>query len=111
MALGFFLSALFVKYRDASYIWEVLLQAGFYATPILYPISLVAPKFQKIIMLNPMSQIVQDFRWAFVSHETLSSWKVLGTPAFVIPFLLIIILVFISIKYFKSQAKNFAENI
>lgn len=110
-ALGFFLSALFVKYRDASYVWEVLLQAGFYATPILYPLSIVAEKFQKILMLNPMAQIIQDSRWAFISHETLSSWKVLDMPFLFVPFVIIIGFVFLAIKYFKSQAKYFAENI
>ena len=111
IALGFFLSALFVKYRDASYVWEVLLQAGFYATPILYPLAIIATKYQKFIMLNPMAQIIQDSRWAFISHETLSSWKVLNKPLLLIPFLIIIAFVFVSIKYFKSQAKYFAENI
>lgn len=111
MALGFFLSALFVKYRDTSYIWEVLLQAGFYAVPIIYPLSLVATKYHPYLMINPMTQIIQDSRWAFVSHDTLSSWKVLSMPYLLIPFLIIIVLVFIAIKYFKSQAKYFAENI
>lgn len=111
MALGFFLSALFVKYRDASYVWEVLLQAGFYATPILYPLTLVAEKFRPYIMLNPMAQIVQDGRWAFVSHETLSSWKVLSLPYLLIPYVIILAFVLLAYKYFKSQAKNFAENI
>lgn len=111
MALGFFLSALFVKYRDASYVWEVILQAGFYATPILYPLSIVASKFQPFIMLNPMAQMIQDFRWAFVSHETLSSWKVLDIPYLFIPLIVIVCLVFLAINYFKSQAKYFAENI
>jgi ABC-2 type transport system permease protein len=111
MALGFILSALFVKYRDTSYIWEVLLQAGFYATPILYPLTLVAEKYRPYLMLNPMAQIIQDSRWAFVGHDTLSSWKVLSMPYLLIPFLIIIVLIFVAIKYFKSQAKYFAENI
>jgi ABC-2 type transport system permease protein len=111
LALGFFLSAVFVKYRDATYVWEVLLQAGFYATPILYPISIVAAKFQPYLMLNPLAQIIQDSRWAFVSHDTLSSWKLLSLPYLLVPFLIIIGFVFLAIKYFKSQSKYFAENI
>lgn len=111
IALGFFLSALFVKYRDTSYIWEVLLQAGFYATPILYPLTLVAEKYRPYLMFNPMAQIIQDSRWAFVSHDTLSSWKVLNMPYLFIPFLIIIALIYLAVKYFKSQAKYFAENI
>jgi len=111
MACAFFLSALFVKYRDTSYIWEVMLQAGFYATPILYPLALIADKYQKFIMLNPMAQIIQDARWMFVSHETLSSWKILHMPALLVPFLVIIALVLVAIYYFKAQSRYFAENI
>ena len=111
ISIGFFLSALYVKYRDASYVWEVGLQAGFYATPILYPLSIIAEKYQKLIMLNPMAQIVQDSRWAFISHDTLSSWKVLDLPMLLIPFVIIAAIALIATKYFKSQAKDFAEYI
>lgn len=110
-AIGFFLSALYVKYRDASYVWEVLLQAAFYATPILYPITMVAEKYQKIIMLNPMAQIIQDSRWAFVSHQTVSSWKLFDIPVLFIPVTIVIVVTILSVLYFKSQAKDFAENI
>ena len=41
MALAFILGALFVRFRDLNYIWEVLMQAAFYATPILYPLTMV----------------------------------------------------------------------
>jgi len=111
MALAFFLSALFVKYRDAGYIWEVLLQAAFYATPILYPLTIVAEKYQKIIMLNPVAQVIQDARWAFVSHDTLSSWQVLSPPVLFVPFGLVLLAVFIANRYFKKEAYYFAERI
>ncbi|HLG90936.1 MAG TPA: ABC transporter permease, partial [Candidatus Saccharimonadales bacterium] len=41
LGLSLFLSALYVKYRDISFIWEVIIQAGFYLTPILYPLALI----------------------------------------------------------------------
>jgi ABC-2 type transport system permease protein len=112
VACGFFLSALYVKYRDALYVWEVILQAGFYATPILYPLTLITNiKYQQLMMLNPMAQMVQDARWAFVSHQTLSSWKVLNLPLLLVPFLIVLVSVIVSILYFKAQSKYFAENI
>ena len=111
LSLGFFLSALFVKYRDASYVWEVLLQAGFYATPILYPLTMLAEKYQKLLMLNPMAQIIQDSRWAFVSHQTLSSWKVLDIPLLLVPFIFILFMIVVSTIYFKKESKYFAERI
>ena len=52
LGLSLFLSAAFVKYRDINYIWEVLLQAGFYLVPILYPLSMITNEtLQKIILL------------------------------------------------------------
>lgn len=111
MALAFFLSALFVKYRDAAYIWEVIMQAMFYATPILYPISIVAEKYQKYIMLNPVAQIIQDSRWAFVSHQTSSSWNILNWPLLLVPFLIILFMALIANQYFKKEARYFAERI
>ena len=111
LSMGFILSAVFVKYRDASYVWEVLIQGGFYATPILYTLSSIPVKFQKYLMLNPVAQIVQDFRWCFVTHQTTSSWEVSVKYFTVIPIFLILILILIATKYFKSQSLYFAENI
>ena len=45
LTAAFFLSTAFVKYRDVSYIWEVIIQAAFYITPILYPLSRIPHAF------------------------------------------------------------------
>jgi len=111
LSMGFILSAVFVKYRDASYVWEVLIQGGFYATPILYTLSSIPVKFQKYLMLNPVAQIVQDFRWCFVTHQTTSSWEVSVKYFTAIPIFLILMLILLATKYFKSQSLYFAENI
>ncbi len=61
--LSMLLSALFVRYRDVQPIWEVILQATFYATPILYPIEAVKQEVgERIIMCNPLSVVVQQIR-------------------------------------------------
>src|SRR3989339_587057 len=71
LGLSLFLAAAFVKYRDVNYIWEVILQAGFYLTPILYPITLItSPALQKLMLLNPMAQAIQDARYASITHQT-----------------------------------------
>jgi ABC-2 type transport system permease protein len=70
LGISLFLSAAFVKYRDIGYVWEVFLQAGFYLTPILYPMSMIVNEsFQKLMLLNPMAQAIQDARYAVVSHD------------------------------------------
>ena len=63
VAVAFFLGALYVRFRDLDYIWEVFMQAAFYATPILYPLSLVPKGWARILVLSPMAQIIQDARY------------------------------------------------
>ena len=52
------LSSLNVYFRDIQFIWVVVLQAGFFITPILYPLSIFSPTIQAILRLNPVAQII-----------------------------------------------------
>lgn len=110
-AVAFFLSALYVKFRDINYIWELILQAGFYATPIIYPLTLVPEQFQKIMLLNPMAQIIQDARYLFVTDTTITLWAKVQSLWMFLPIALISLVVIFAIIYFKKQSKSFAENI
>lgn len=115
LGLSLFLSAAFVKFRDVTYIWEVLLQAGFYLTPILYAMSLI-PKvaYQKILLLNPMAQAIQDARYVAVTHDpkVVTIWRVFdGGWYCLIPFAVVAATLVGGLLYFKSQADSFAENI
>jgi ABC-2 type transport system permease protein len=111
--LSLFLSAIYVKYRDVSYIWEVILQAGFYMTPIIYPITLITNlTLQKLIMLNPMSQSIQSARWAMVGHQTVTTGKVFnGGWYLLIPYIIVLIVFVGGVLYFRKESKYFAENI
>lgn len=113
LGISLFLSAFYVKYRDISYIWDVVLQAGFYMTPIIYPLALITDiTLQKLIMLNPMAQAIQSARYSTISHETLTAWQVFdgGWYRF-IPFILVGVAFMGGLLYFKSQAKYFAEEV
>lgn len=114
-AVAFFLSALYVRFRDVSYIWELLMQAGFYATPILYPMTYtstpVPESIQSILLLNPVAQIIQDARYVFVTDTTMTIWNRLDSLWIFFPMLVIAILVVVAITYFKRQSKTFAEEI
>lgn len=113
LGLSLFLSAAFVKFRDISYIWEVVLQAGFYLTPILYSLSIIPNvTYQKTLLLNPMAQAIQDARWATVTHETLTIHGLFqGGWYSYIPFVIVVAVLIGGLAYFKSQANSFAENI
>ncbi len=110
MSMAFFLSALFVRFRDLSYIWEVVLQAAFYATPIIYPLSLIPVAWARLLLLNPMAQIIQDARYCLVTNETVTISQLYGSPwVRVIPVGIVLVLVVTSVAFFRHQAPLFAE--
>lgn len=109
IALAFILSALYIKYHDVGHIWELALQLLFYASAIIYPLSIVPVRFQKIILLNPITQIVQDARFVLVSKETITAKQILPAPLELIPYLIPFVLLIAGYFYFEKAAKNFAE--
>ncbi len=112
LSLAFILSAVFVKLRDMSYIWEVLMQGLFYAIPIFYPLTQVPHKAAKIIMLNPAAQIIQDLRHAIVTTATPTISTYWHSPLIrLVPVSIVATLAIISVIYFRSQSKHFAEEI
>lgn len=115
LSIAFFLSALYVKFRDINYIWEVILQAGFYGTPILYPISIVvavSPIAAKILLLNPVAQIIQDARVLLIEPSTMTIADVFGTPyARLIPLSIVIALAISAGYYFRKRSPYFAEEV
>lgn len=115
LGLSLFLSAAYVKFRDVSYVWEVVLQAGFYLTPILYAMTIIPNVlYQKLLLLNPMAQAIQDARYATISHDpkVVTISRVFdGGWYTIIPLVIVVLVVVGGVAYFKSQAKSFAENI
>jgi len=113
LGVSLFLAALFVKYRDISYIWEVIMQGAFYLTPILYPISIITNEhFRQLLFMNPMAQAIQDARYAVVTHDTLTITHAFhGGPERLIPLAMTVIALIGGILYFRSRAKYFAEEI
>lgn len=115
LALGcsLFLAAAYVKFRDISYIWEVVLQAGFYATPIIYTLQMIPNELvQKILLLNPIAFVIQGARDDLVTPQALTLTELWGSFAVIAIPLLIVAGIFVGgLFYFRSQAKSFAENI
>lgn len=114
LGISLFLSAAFVKYRDVNYIWEVVLQAGFYLTPILYSLTIIPLQFQKIMLISPLAQVIQDARLFVVSQneKVVTAWRVFdGGWYALIPIVITILTLILGIIYFRSQSKSFAENI
>ncbi len=66
LAVGLWLATLSVKYRDISFAVNFLLQALMYASPVIYPVNLVPKSLLFIYQLNPMTSVIQGFRWALL---------------------------------------------
>jgi ABC-2 type transport system permease protein len=113
VAVAFFLSTAFVRYRDMSYIWEVIIQAAFYATPILYPLTRIPHSFAKFLILNPFAQVIQDSRYVLITHSTETISTVYGGDRliWVIPIGLTLITLIITSTYFRRHSKSFAEEV
>ena len=114
LAVAFFLATLNVKYRDIGYLWEIFLQAAFYATPVIYPLQMVVkqmPWAASWLMLNPVAQVVQDVRKVLVTQQTLQLYDLVSFPAVLTPFVAVIIVILLAVFYFRSNQRYFAESV
>ena len=111
LGVSFLLATLFVRFRDITYIWEIFLQAGFYATPIIYPLTKVPQALHKWFFLNPMAQIIQDARYVVATHTSITIWTTIHSLVAIVPFVIIVILAVTGGVYFKRRSKYFAEDI
>lgn len=105
VGIGFWLSALNVLYRDVRYIVPFFIQLAMFATPVIYPTSIVLGKFQWLLYLNPLAGIIESFRAVLLNYK---SPPLLGLlfSFFVCP------LFFISGMYFfRKLEKRFADFI
>jgi lipopolysaccharide transport system permease protein len=105
VAVSLWLSALNVKYRDVGHLIPFLIQIWMYASPVVYPLSLVPERWRLIYGINPMVTVVEGFRWSL-----------LGTPRPDGPIALIssaVMLVTLAggFTYFKATERTFADVI
>ena len=114
LAVAFFLATLNVKYRDIGYLWEIFLQAAFYATPVIYPLQMVVkqmPWAASWLMLNPVAQVVQDVRKVLVTQQTLQLYDLVSFPVMLTPFVAVVIVILLAVFYFRSNQRYFAESV
>lgn len=105
LGISLFLSILQVYFKDVLQIWEILLQAGFYLTPIIYPLSLVPRNYWKFLFLNPLTGIVQYSRILIIEHHFPS---LIGS---VYLLFFISIFVFLGFIVFNKYSKKIIEKL
>jgi ABC-2 type transport system permease protein len=112
VALAFFLSALFVRFRDLSHIWELVLQAGFYMTPIIYTLNFIPPKYAKYLILSPLAQIIQDARYVLLDPHAQTITTFYPNPLIrLVPLGIVAVIAVVSANYFRCRAPYFAEEV
>jgi ABC-2 type transport system permease protein len=113
IGVALILATAYVKFRDVTYIWEVFLQVGFYASAIIIPMNAVPEKLHDLFFMNPIVQIVQDARhYLLQGSNDVTLWNTVLKPYVqIVPFLIIVITCLVGFFYFRSQSKYFAEDI
>ena len=116
LGVALLLGSLYVYFRDIGHIWEVLLQAMFYATPIIYPISMVQknPEFSwaaDLLMLSPTTQTIMDIRHNLLSPEYVPTiWSMIDNRWLcLLPYALSVIVLWAGIHVFRKYSAKFAE--
>lgn len=105
LGLGMIVSAMTTKYRDMQHLIQFGVQLLMYATPVVYPISAIPDKYQWIIMANPMSGIIEAFKYGFLGTGALS-WPLLAYS------LIFTIVIFIfGLMVFNKTEKNFMDTV
>jgi lipopolysaccharide transport system permease protein len=105
LGLGIIFSALTTKYRDLSFLLTFGIQLLMYATPIIYPLSYTGGKLHTIISMNPLTPIMESFRYAFFSIGTFD-WSGLAFAS-----IFSFGVLFIGIIIFNQVEKSFMDTV
>ena len=103
--VGLWLSALNVLYRDINYVLPFLTQFWMFLTPIAYPSSMVPLNFQLLYALNPMTGVVEGFRWALLGSGQAPGMQTL------ISGLVAIVLLITGLVFFRRTERQFADMV
>ena len=105
LAVTLWLAAMCVRYRDVAMIIPFLIQVWMYASPVAYPVSLVPKKWQLIYAMNPMTGVIEGFRWALLGTP-LPDPRVIATST-----LAVFVGLYGGLVYFKKMEAAFADVI
>jgi lipopolysaccharide transport system permease protein len=105
LGLGMIISAMTTKYRDLQYLVQFGVQLLMYATPVVYPLSKIPGKYKWFIMSNPMSGIVETFKYSFLSSGYFSCKLLCYSVVFTV------LIFFMGLLVFNRTEKNFMDTV
>jgi lipopolysaccharide transport system permease protein len=103
--LGLIITAMTTRYRDLSFLVSFGVQLLMYMTTVIYPLSSTPERYRNIIELNPMTAIIEAFRFAFLGRGEFSFWS-LGYSACVT-----LVITFIGVMIFNKTERNFVDTV
>ncbi|MBR8834041.1 MAG: ABC transporter permease [Stigonema ocellatum SAG 48.90 = DSM 106950] len=107
MGVGLWLAALTVEYRDFRHIVPFLVQFGLYVSPVGFSTNKVVPEQWRLLYsLNPMVGVIDGFRWAILRGETQ-----INLPGFTLSLVIVVLLLWSGIWYFRKMERTFADVI
>lgn len=107
VGIGLYLTALNVKYRDFRYIIPFIVQFGLYVSPVAFSSNIVPAKWRLLFDLNPMVGIIDGFRWSILGGPFTTDIQIsLG-----ISILITVIMLGLSVRYFRKTERTFADII
>jgi len=105
LGLGLIITAMTTKYRDLAFLVTFGVQLLMYTTTVVYPLSATPIKYRHIIELNPMTGIIEAFRYSFLGKGEFSAWSV-GYSA-----LVTLVVLFFGIIIFNKTEKTFVDTV
>jgi ABC-2 type transport system permease protein len=114
LGFGLLLAMAYTRFRDVGQLWELAAQLLFFAMPVMYSISFLGSQWQKIIILNPVAQVMQDIRRIIIGPaldpQTIAAvWG--SREARIIPTMIALGTFAVGLLMFQKDSKNFAERV
>lgn len=94
LGFGVIVSSLTTRYRDLRFLVTFGVQLWMYVTPVIYPVSSIPERFRQLIAANPLTPIVETFRYAYLGSGTLNGWNLVYSGVFMLVVLAVGILLF-----------------
>ena len=105
LGLGLIITAMTTKYRDLTFLVSFGVQLLMYGTTVIYPLSAAPEKYKSIIELNPMTGIIEAFRFAFLGKGEFTVWSISYS------IIVTLIVLFFGVIIFNKTEKNFVDTI
>jgi lipopolysaccharide transport system permease protein len=105
LGFGILISSMTTKYRDLSILFTFIVQLWMYATPVIYPLSTMSPKRQWIMALNPVTSIVETFKYGTMGVGTFSWWQLGYSFGFML------VLLALGVVVFNKVQRSFMDTV